>query len=67
MENQLEQRKEQYVSTQGLMETLSISRTTINRLVKKGMPHIWVGSVRRFPTNDVVKWLKKGQQSSEQN
>ena len=67
METQLEQQKEQYVSTQGLMETLSISRTTINRLVKKGMPHIWVGSVRRFPISAVVEWLKNSQQSSEQN
>ena len=60
MENQLAQGNEHYVSTQGLMETLSISRSTVSRLVIRGMPHIWVGSVRRFPINDVVKWLKNG-------
>ena len=59
MENQLEQRKEQYVSTQGLMETLSISRSTVSRLVNKGMPYIWIGSVRRFPLVQVLEWLKK--------
>ena len=58
MENQLEQLNEQYVSTQGLMETLSISRSTVNRLVKRGMPHIWVGSVRRFPLVRLLEWLK---------
>lgn len=48
-----------YLSTGELMETLSISRSTINRLVKRGLPHIWVGSVRRFPVSDVIAWLKK--------
>ena len=59
MENQLEQGKEDYVSTQGLMETLNISRSTVSRLVRRGMPHIWLGSVRRFSINAVVEWLKK--------
>ena len=61
MENQLEQSRDQFVGTQELMETLSVSRSTVNRLVKRGMPHIWVGSVRRYPLNEVLEWLKKDQ------
>ena len=59
MESQLEQGKEHYVSTQGLMERLSISRSTVHRLLKRGMPHIWVGSVRRYSIGQVLEWLKK--------
>ncbi len=61
METQVEEGREQFVGTQELMDTLSISRSTVNRLVKRGMPHIWVGSVRRYPLNQVLEWLKKDQ------
>ncbi len=61
METQIEQAREQFVGTQELMDTLSISRSTVNRMVKRGMPHIWVGSVRRYPLNQVLDWLKKDQ------
>ncbi len=62
METQVEQGKEQFVGTQELMDVISISRSTVNRLVKRGMPHIWVGSVRRYPVTQVLEWLKKDQQ-----
>ncbi len=62
METQVEQGKEQFVGTQELMDTLSISRSTVNRLVKRGMPHIWIGSVRRYSLSQVIEWLKKDQQ-----
>ena len=52
---------EKYLSTAELMETLSISRSTINRMVKRGMPHVWVGAVRRFPLSEIVEWLKEAQ------
>jgi len=65
METQVEQWNEQYVSTQGLMETLSISRSTVNRLVKRGMPHIWVGSVRRFPLVQILDWLRSTTRSND--
>ena len=50
---------EQYLSTAELMGTLSISRSTINRMVKRGFPHLWVGAVRRFPIEQVLEWLKE--------
>ena len=62
METQIEEGREQFVGTKELMDTLSISRSTVNRLVKRGMPHIWVGSVRRYSLNEVLEWLKKDQQ-----
>jgi excisionase family DNA binding protein len=62
METQLEQWRDQFVGTQELMNTLSISRSTVNRLVKRGMPHIWIGSARRFPLREVIEWLKSDQQ-----
>ncbi len=62
MENQLDQSRDQFVGTQELMDVISISRSTVNRLVKRGMPHIWVGSVRRYPLNQVIEWLKSDQQ-----
>ena len=53
MENQ-----EKYLSTGQLMEFLEISRSTIYRLMARGMPNIMVGSVHRFPLNQVVAWLQ---------
>ena len=61
METQVEDGRDQFVSTQELMDTLSISRSTVNRMVKRGMPHIWVGSVRRYPLGQVLDWLKNDQ------
>jgi excisionase family DNA binding protein len=53
MENQ-----EKYISTSQLMDFLEISRSTVYRLMAKGMPNIMVGSVHRFPMNQVVGWLE---------
>jgi hypothetical protein len=35
---------EHHISTSGLMEVLEISRSTVYRLMKKGLPNIIVGS-----------------------
>ena len=53
MENQ-----EKYLSTGQLMDFLEISRSTVYRLMAKGMPNIMVGSIHRFPVNQVVTWLE---------
>ena len=34
----------------------------LNRLVKRGMPYVWVGSVRRYLLSQVLDWLKSDQQ-----
>ena len=50
--------KERYLSPGDLMDILSISRSTVYRLMAKGMPNIMVGTVRRFPMTQVVGWLE---------
>jgi hypothetical protein len=50
---------EQYLSTGGLMDVLEISRSTVYRLMGKGMPNIMVGSVHPFPIEQVLTWLKE--------
>ena len=49
---------EQYLSTGELLDMLGISRSTVYRLMGKGMPNIMVGSVHRFPKDQVLAWLK---------
>ncbi len=50
---------ERYLSTGELMEMLGISRSTVYRLMAKGMPNIMVGSVHRFPKDTVLAWLEE--------
>ena len=59
---------EQYLGTSGLMHMLAISRSTVYRLMEKGLPNIMVGSVHRFPKEQVLKWLqeKGGKQRIEE-
>ena len=57
MENQ-EKSVGRYMSTTELMNVLNISRSTVYRLMIKGMPNIMVGSVHRFPMEKVLTWLK---------
>jgi excisionase family DNA binding protein len=59
MNKDLDRNIEHYVSTAGLMEVLEISRSTVYRLMAKGMPNIMVGSVHRFPMDQVLNWLKE--------
>ncbi len=40
---------------------LSISRSTLDRLVNRGLPYIRVGDVRRFRTAEVMAWLEEQQ------
>ena len=48
---------EQYLSTNELMEMLGISRSTVYRLMDRGMPFIKVGAINRFPKDQVVAWF----------
>ena len=54
-----EKHNERYLSTGELMDMLSISRSTVYRLMARGLPNIMIGSVHRFPTAQVLKWLKE--------
>ena len=59
MNTEQEKNTERYLSTGDLMDILSISRSTVYRLMAKGMPNMMVGSVHRFPMTQVVGWLEK--------
>ena len=50
---------ERYLSTAELMAMLGISRSTVYRLMAKGMPNIMVGAVHRFPKDQVPRWLRE--------
>ena len=56
MEEQ-EKNTERYLSMAELMVVLSISRSTVYRLMDKGLPHIMIGSVHRYPIEQVLIWL----------
>ena len=58
MNAEQERNTERYLSTGDLMDILSISRSTVYRLMAKGMPNIMVGTVHRFPMTQVVGWLE---------
>lgn len=48
--------QEKYLTTDQLMYFLEISRSTV-RLMAKGMPNMMVGSVHRFPREQVIGQL----------
>jgi len=58
MSTEQEKNTERYLSTGELMDVLSISRSTVYRLIAKGMPNIMVGSVHRFPIETVIRWMQ---------
>jgi excisionase family DNA binding protein len=59
MNKDLDRDVEHYLSTAGLMHVLEISRSTVYRLIAKGMPNIKVGSVHRFSMEQVLTWLEE--------
>jgi len=59
--------QEKYFSTSQLMDFLAISRSTIYRLMAKGMPNIMVGSVHRFPREQVLSWLRANNNAGTQS
>ena len=59
MNAEQEKHNERYLSTGELMNMLSISRSTVYRLMERGMPNIMVGSMHRFPIEQVLEWLKQ--------
>ena len=57
----IEQRRdvEIYLSTNELMQMLGISRSTVYRLIDRGLPFIKVGAINRFPKDQVLVWLEE--------
>jgi excisionase family DNA binding protein len=48
-----------------LCKWLTISRSTLWRLRKEGLPYIKVGNLTRYDKDDVLAWLKSQRKSSE--
>ena len=67
MNAEQEKNTERYLSTGDLMDILSISRSTVYRLMAKGMPNIMVGTVHRFPMRQVVEWLENQRENKPNN
>jgi excisionase family DNA binding protein len=57
---------ERYLSTAELMAMLGISRSTVRRLRLRGMPHLMVGAVHRFPKDQVLTCLKGTEKDAKQ-
>ena len=57
----IEQRRdvEIYLSTNELMQMLGISRSTVYRLIDRGLPFIKVGAINRFPKDQVLAWFEE--------
>jgi DNA modification methylase/predicted DNA-binding transcriptional regulator AlpA len=52
------------ITERELLEELKISRTTLWRLKKMGMPYIKVGSAYRYDKEEVIQWFKSNKISS---
>jgi len=50
---------ENLMTTQELMDYLKISRTTIDRWRKEGMPYLSLSKAIRFEREEVLKWIKE--------
>ena len=48
-----------YITTRELMSMLTVSRSTVHRMMKKGLPHVNVGPNHRFNEKQVLNWLKE--------
>jgi len=49
---------EDLISEEELSEVLQVSRTTLWKLRKKGLPHIKAGKKVRYDVNEAIAWLK---------
>lgn len=50
---------EELLTKEELCRWLKISRPTVDRWRKQGLPFIKTGRLVRFDKNDVLKWLKE--------
>jgi excisionase family DNA binding protein len=51
---------ENWVSMDGITEYLDISRETVLRWIKKGMPGHKLGKVWKFKRSEVDEWIRSG-------
>ena len=51
-----------YMTLKDLSEKLKLSRATIDRWRKEGLPSVKIGSGVRFIESDAMKWIKENKQ-----
>jgi excisionase family DNA binding protein len=49
---------DRYLTTQELMNTFHVSRSTVVRLIDRGLPSFKIGAVWRFPRDKVLAWFE---------
>jgi hypothetical protein len=49
----------EWVSEPELRERLQYGRTTVARLRARGLPHVGSGRLRRYPWEEVIRWLRE--------
>ena len=47
-----------YLTTKDLCKMFSVTRQTINRWAKEGMPYIKKGHTIRFKESEVIEWFE---------
>jgi len=56
----------QLLTARELRQTLKISRTTLYRLLQKGLPSVGTGRLRRYELDTVLRWMNgRGPQDDE--
>jgi excisionase family DNA binding protein len=50
--------QENYLTSKELLEVLKMGRSTLELLVKRGLPHIKIGKSRRFLLSEVAQFLR---------
>ena len=50
---------DRYLTTRQLMDTFNVSRSTVVRLIDKGLPSIKIGTAWRFPKDKVLAWFEE--------
>ena len=53
-----------FLTIEDLAEMLQVTRTTIYNLKSKGLPFIKLGRNIRFDQDEVIEWIKNGQEAS---
>jgi len=54
-----------FLTIEDLAEMLQVTRTTVYNLKNKGLPFIKFGKNIRFDQDEVINWIKKGQDTSQ--
>jgi predicted DNA-binding transcriptional regulator AlpA len=55
----------EYVDSAAICQKLTISRSTLSRMVLEGAPCLRIGDTRRFRLADVIAWLQSREETAK--